>query len=123
MNIMSNEPGKDSHIQLSDRRHFLKQGGLIGLTAIGGLSILQLGSCTADNDDVTPPEDLMREHGILNRVLLVYDHFRAMLVQNQQIDPQWVYAAASIIKEFIEDYHEKQEEDFLFPRFEKANKM
>jgi hypothetical protein len=23
--------------------------------------------------DVTPPEDLMREHGVLNRVLLVYE--------------------------------------------------
>jgi len=23
--------------------------------------------------DVTPPEDLMREHGVLNRVLLIYE--------------------------------------------------
>ena len=26
-------------------------------------------------------------------------------------------------KTFIEEYHEKQEEDFLFPKFEKANKL
>jgi hemerythrin-like domain-containing protein len=31
--------------------------------------------------------------------------------------------AANVIKTFIEDYHEKQEEDYLFPRFEKAKSM
>jgi len=31
--------------------------------------------------------------------------------------------AAQIIRSFIEDYHEKLEEDFLFPRFEKSNKL
>src|SRR5205823_117577 len=31
--------------------------------------------------------------------------------------------AASIIKAFVEDYHEKQEENYLFPRFEKANQL
>ena len=29
--------------------------------------------------------------------------------------------AARIIRSFVEDYHEKLEENFLFPRFEKAN--
>ena len=31
--------------------------------------------------------------------------------------------AAGIIRSFIEDYHEKLEEDFLFPRFEKAHQL
>jgi len=31
--------------------------------------------------------------------------------------------AATIIREFIEDYHEKDEEEFIFPRFEKARKL
>ena len=31
--------------------------------------------------------------------------------------------AAGIIRNFVEDYHEKLEEDFLFPRFEKANQL
>ncbi|MGA8689464.1 MAG: hypothetical protein WB662_06030, partial [Methyloceanibacter sp.] len=32
-------------------------------------------------------------------------------------------AWAKIVREFIEDYHEKQEEDYVFPRFKKAGKM
>ena len=31
--------------------------------------------------------------------------------------------SAQIIRTFIEEYHEKLEENFLFPRFEKANKL
>ena len=31
--------------------------------------------------------------------------------------------SADIIRRFVEEYHEKLEEDFLFPRFEKANKL
>ena len=31
--------------------------------------------------------------------------------------------SADIIRKFVEDYHEKQEENYLFPRFEKANQL
>ncbi len=31
-------------------------------------------------------------------------------------------SAADIVRHFVEEYHEKLEEDFLFPRFRKANK-
>jgi hemerythrin-like domain-containing protein len=31
--------------------------------------------------------------------------------------------ASGIIRSFIEDYHEKLEEDYIFPRFEKANRQ
>ena len=30
---------------------------------------------------------------------------------------------AGIIRTFVEDYHEKQEENYLFPRFRKANQL
>ena len=32
-------------------------------------------------------------------------------------------SAADIVKHFVEEYHEKLEEDFLFPRFRKAGKL
>jgi hemerythrin-like domain-containing protein len=73
-----------------------------------------------EEEDVGPTEDLMREHGVLNRVLLVYDHFIQQLDAKQDVKPEFVTSAASIIHSFVEDYHEKQEEQFLFPRFEKA---
>ena len=31
--------------------------------------------------------------------------------------------SAKLIRAFVEDYHEKLEEDYLFPRFKKANKL
>jgi hemerythrin-like domain-containing protein len=75
-------------------------------------------------EDVAPPEDLMREHGALNRILLVYEECTRRLESAAQPAPVEPLAkSADIVKRFIEDYHEKLEEDFLFPRFERANKL
>lgn len=62
----------------------------------------------------------MREDGMLDRVLPVYDHFIRQIDQKQDLTPEAISSAASIIRSFVEDYHQKQEEQFLFPRFEKA---
>ena len=80
-------------------------------------------SARKDEEEVSPPEDLMREHGVLNRVLLVYDEAIRRLDSKQDLPPDPLRDAASIIRTFIEDYHEKLEEDYLFPRFEKAKKL
>ncbi len=69
---------------------------------------------------VSPPEDLMREHGLLNRVLLIYENLISKLNSQDEFDPAVLVDSAGIIRNFIEDYHEKLEEDHLFPRFEKA---
>ncbi|MCA1825562.1 MAG: hemerythrin domain-containing protein [Myxococcales bacterium] len=68
-------------------------------------------------EDVSPGEDLMREHGLLNRVLLIYEECV------RQKNTRTIGAAAAIIRDFIEGYHEKLEEEFLFPRLEKADKL
>ncbi|SDC06956.1 hemerythrin domain-containing protein [Niabella drilacis] len=105
------------------RRSFLTKGLNIALvTAVTGTAYLA-GCKGAEEDEIGPPEDLMREHGILNRVLLIYDHFLRMLAANEPVAPQLITASAGIIRTFIEEYHEKQEEDFLFPRFEKAHQL
>jgi hemerythrin-like domain-containing protein len=74
-------------------------------------------------EDVAPPEDLMREHGVLKRVLLVYDEAIRRIDAHQDLPPDAVRDSAAIIRTFIEDYHEKLEEDYLFPRFEKAGRL
>jgi hemerythrin-like domain-containing protein len=95
-----------------DRRTFLKTSVAAGtvLLTLGNLP----GSCVKKSDDeeveTTPNEDLMREHGLLRRVLLVYDEnlkgtFNGKVVQ----------AAANIVRDFIEDYHEQLEEQYIFP--------
>jgi hemerythrin-like domain-containing protein len=74
-------------------------------------------------EDVTPPEDLMREHGVLDRVLLIYDAAVRRLSANEDFDPAVISDSAKLVQDFIENYHEKSEEDFLFPRFRKANQL
>lgn len=115
----------------SDRRRFLSAAGRISTGAVLGFGAAAIASAQDKKgktekkiaekpEDVGPTEDLMREHGVLNRVLLVYDHFIYQIDQKQDYKPELVTAAASIIRSFVEEYHERQEEQFLFPRFEKA---
>ena len=74
-------------------------------------------------EEVSTNEDLMREHGVLNRILLVYDEANRRIVAKEKFDPGLISKSAGLIKKFIEDYHEKLEENYLFPRFEKAGKL
>src|SRR5690242_18293821 len=66
-------------------------------------------------EEVTPPEDLMREHGVLDRVLLIYDAAIRRLSANEDFDPAVISDSAGLVQDFIENYHERSEEDFLFP--------
>jgi hemerythrin-like domain-containing protein len=73
-----------------------------------------------EEEDVSPAEDLMREHGVLKRILLVYEDAISRLDGGRDLSPDPVLSAAKLVRHFVEDYHEKLEEDFLFPRFRKA---
>jgi hemerythrin-like domain-containing protein len=72
---------------------------------------------------VTPPEDLMREHGVLDRVLLIYEAGMRKLAANEDFDHSVMIASAEIVRDFIENYHETSEEEHVFPRFMNANQM
>jgi hemerythrin-like domain-containing protein len=79
---------------------------------------------------VSPTEDLMREHGILRRLLLVYAEVSRRIDlplgapgPNQAFPPQAVTEAAQIVRAFIEDYHERDEEEYVFPRMRRAKKL
>jgi hemerythrin-like domain-containing protein len=77
----------------------------------------------AQDEKVTPPEDLMREHGVLDRVLLIYEAAIRRLSHNEDLDPSVVTGSAGIIRDFINNYHEKSEEEYVFPRFTSAGRM
>src|SRR5262245_9574289 len=106
------------------RRRFLlatATGLLVGCAKASGGEAHAAGG--GAEEDVTPPEDLMREHEVLNRILLIYDESARRLDAQQPFPVDAVAKSADIVRRFIEQYHEKQEEDFVFPRFEKANKL
>src|SRR5438045_3703290 len=99
-----------------------RRGFIVGAAVAGAA----LGTCkevSTQEEDVAPPEDLMREHGVLNRILLIYDEGVRRLEARETLPLDALAKSADIIRRFIEEYHEKLEEDFLFPRFEKANKL
>ena len=75
------------------------------------------------DEGVSPAEDLMREHGVLKRVMLCYDEIVRRIEGRQDFAPKTLNDCGRIIRDFVEDYHEKLEEDYLFPRFRKAGKL
>ncbi|SKA18156.1 Hemerythrin-like domain-containing protein [Enhydrobacter aerosaccus] len=72
---------------------------------------------------VTPTEDLMREHGVLRRILLIYEAGARRLGQGEDMESIVFVQTAETMRDFIHNYHEKLEEDHLFPIFKKAGRM
>jgi len=106
-----------------DRRHFVVGAGglLLASCAHGADARAEAPGASAAPEDVSPAEDLMREHGVLDRVMLIYEEADRRLAAKGDLPLDAVATAAGIVRRFIEGYHEKLEENFLFPRFEKAN--
>lgn len=113
----------------AERRRFLR------LAASG--AVLTLGACASagearergeerggeeSEEGISPAEDLMREHGLLERVLLVYDECGARLRAGGEAPMDVLGSAAGIVRDFVEAYHEKLEELHLFPRLEAAHR-
>jgi hemerythrin-like domain-containing protein len=109
----------------SPRRDFIRS--TIAFGTIATVSAISMFSgckeAKKDEKEVSPPEDLMQEHGLLNRILLIYDSCREKLLKEESFPIEFLSGAATIVRTFVEDYHEKQEEDYLFPRFQKANQL
>ncbi|SPF36673.1 conserved exported hypothetical protein [Syntrophobacter sp. SbD1] len=114
---------------LTSRRSFLHLTGSvasgIALSAISS-TVLAAGKKEdkGKESEVNPVEDLMREHGVLRRVLLIYDEAAGRLLKgSNKLPPGVIEDSARIIRRFIEDYHEKLEEEEIFPRVRKAVKF
>jgi hemerythrin-like domain-containing protein len=111
-------------ITKSSRRKFIKAGGIvIAASTISSAAHAFAREEEKKNNEVSPPEDLMREHGVLKRILLIYGEALRRIDANEDLPPEPIAESAKIIRSFVEDYHEKLEEDYLFPRFKKANKL
>src|SRR5436190_17486742 len=73
--------------------------------------------------EVTATEDLMREHGVLRRVLLVYSETALKLRANPSVSipAEPLQRAAKLFRAFGEEYHEKKlEEAYIFPAVKKV---
>lgn len=117
-----------------ERREFIKKSGILITTAtvIQPLRLFAQGPAKSSSEkgskeqkeiEISPVEDLMREHGTLARILLIYNEIILRLNIGKEFPPDVLVNSTGLIRRFVEDYHEKLEEDHLFPRFEKAGKL
>ena len=107
--------------KLHRRRFLISTGALaVGLSSIIPVRAKQ----EMDPDEgVTAPEDLMKEHGVLNRCLLIYEEGMRRLEKREEVSPEVFNHTARLVRTFVEQYHEQNEEKFIFPEFERAGKL
>lgn len=105
-----------------DRRRVLATG----LVTVGAGVLGMVAPASAANDPdagVTAPEDLMKEHGVLNRCLLIYEEGMRRMAAKEEVPPAVFHHTADLVRRFVEEYHERNEEKYIFPVFQKAGKM
>jgi len=99
-------------------------GAAAGLAA--GASLVLAGCARSDagdgGEEVSATEDLMREHGVLRRILVVYRETAGLLrATPATLDAAALGDAAALFKTFGEDYHERKlEEQHIFPAVQKT---
>jgi len=103
-----------------DRRAFLSLAGVTA--ALVACREAASPSGGDDDDEVTATEDLMREHGVIRRVLVVYRECATRLRATPSAPVgDALQRAAALMRKFGEDYHEKRlEETHIFPALAKT---
>ena len=137
LHILVNQEGltitkHESHLS---RRTLLSRCGALTATLSGaGLAGRAFGQAVqpgqsaekkpADGEEeVSAVEDLMREHGVLARLLLLYEHQLGSSIKGWEFSREAVAATANLRRRFVEDYHEKLEEQHVFTRFTQPGEM
>ncbi len=116
------------HRRETSRRRLIT--GLSGAVLVAGASGAALAAKQPKETKPPPPEkekkvgaleDLMREHGVMRRVLLVYRQSAARLRGGAAIDPKPIRQAAQLFRDFGENYHERMlEQAYIFPALRKS---
>ncbi len=105
----------------TDRRQILQNLSLAGaaIAVAGALPInaQDAKKKTSKEPEVTATEDLMREHGVIRRALLIYHETVPLLrTKAASVDAAALYKTAQLFRRFGEDYHERMlEETHIFP--------
>ena len=102
------------------RRAVLLGGGLAagaaGASAVWALTGPSAAAPVPASPGLPPDDDLMREHGVLKRVLLCYREMTRRIEAGNRVTAPDLHDAALIIHDYIEGFHEGLEEGYVFPR-------
>lgn len=99
--------------------------GAVGAGATLAATSAAAGATLPDRQVRQPPtgEDLMQEHGVLIRILLIYRELIRRFEADGELPAQHLNAAALVVHEFIEGFHEALEEGWVFPRRHRAGQL
>lgn len=105
------------------RRQMLAAGGAGLMLGVVGNEMANLGPASAAPAGSSPAPrdvDLMEEHGVLKRVLLIYEEASRRISAGEPAPMAEIHESALIIHDFIEGFHEALEEGYVFPQLTKA---
>lgn len=114
---------------MADPREISRRAAFAAVGLVSAGAVLSLPGCARPEREDEPPgqgdvsatEDLMREHGVLRRLLVVYRESAGLIQGGGSFDLGALGAAADLFRTFGEAYHEKQlEEAHVFPMVKKA---
>jgi hemerythrin-like domain-containing protein len=136
--VVFNPPRLGGRIMKPQRRDFLLATTTLGLAGVAqaiaeaepagkkktkGTSASKAVESKAAEAEVSAPEDLMREHGVLRRILLVYEEALRQMAAGKEIVPDVLHQSATLVRKFVEDYHEQLEEKYIFPLLVKRERL
>jgi hemerythrin-like domain-containing protein len=106
------------------RRQLLLGAATTTAAVAGGALLGAPASAAAAPDtiltEIPATENLMREHGVLKRLLLVYEEVGRRISARQPVPAGALSSAAGLIHDYIEGFHEALEEGYVFPRLRQA---
>jgi hemerythrin-like domain-containing protein len=105
------------------RRWLLGAAGITVLTAAAPAVAQTVKKADAETLAVPATERLMRENALTSRVMLIYAAAARRLGQGEDLESGVFTQAAEVMRDFVHAYHEKAEEEEVFPRFKKAGRM
>jgi hemerythrin-like domain-containing protein len=110
----------------ASRRHILitTTSALTGIALLPSSLALAATKKKEEGEEVGAVEDLMREHGVLRRALLVYTEAVASMRAGTEVDAAALNKTARLFRAFGEDYHERQlEEAYILPAIRKIRSV
>lgn len=72
---------------------------------------------------LSPNEDLMQEHGLLDRILLIYEKILSQIETGGEYELEVLSKATQMVKDFVQNFHEEIEENYVFSLLQKENKL
>lgn len=73
--------------------------------------------------NTTANEELMQEHGVLSRILLIYERLLDIMEVREVPVLDVLSRATGVIRVFIQDHHERIEERFVFRMLRDKNRL